>query len=119
MPKMENKINIIHATGVEELTEKEKQLVNKLLNEYYIKIQKRLKNMSSLEFRVKEYGKSGERWLTKKKKFSIHVKINSDKFYEADYADWDLARTIHKVMNKLMNEIEHKLHSSDQHRKTS
>ncbi len=108
-------IKIIYATGIDELSEKEKQLVDKLLNEYYVKIKRQLKNEFFLEFHIKEYKKTGERWLTKKKKFSVHVKINADKVYEADYGDWDLARTIHKVMNKLMNEIEHKTHSSNQH----
>ncbi|MEK6873024.1 MAG: hypothetical protein AABW90_03355 [Nanoarchaeota archaeon] len=111
---MEN-IKVIHATGIDKLTEKEKQLVDRLLNEYYVRIQRQLKNLVSLEFNIKEYKKTGERWLTKKKKFSVHIRINSDKVYEADYGDWDLARTIHKVMNKLINEIEHKQHHSDQH----
>ena len=54
----------------------------------------------------------------KKKKFSIHIRIDSTKVFEADYADWDLARAIHKTLNKLMNQIEHQFHVSDQHDKS-
>jgi len=116
-----DKIRIIHAAGVEELSEKEKQLVNRLLNEYYPRIQRQLKNLTFLEFHVKEYEKSGKgetklgKETNKRKKYSIHVRIDANKVYEADYSDWDLARAIHKTLNKIMNKIEHELHSSDQH----
>jgi hypothetical protein len=119
-----DKIKIIHAKGVEELTEKETQLVNRLLNEYYVRIQRQLKNFTSMEFHVKEYEKAGkgrqkmeESEKKKKKKFSIHIRIDANKVFESDYADWDLARAIHKALNKLMNQIEHEFHVSDQHDK--
>jgi|TARA_B100001971_G_C18265688_1_gene592063 hypothetical protein len=119
MVNITDKIKVIHAAGVNELTEKENQLINRLLNEYYIRIQRQLKNFASFEFHIKEYEKAGKGNIekAKKKKFSVHVRVDATNVFEADYADWDLARVIHKVMNKLMNEIEHKLHSSDQHHK--
>ena len=120
-----NKIKIIHAKGVEQLTEKETQLVNRLLNEYYTRIQRQLKNFTSMEFHVKEYEKAGkgkkkmeDSEKKKKKKFSIHIRVDSTKVFEADYTDWDLARAIHKTLNKLMNQIEHQFHVSDQHDKS-
>jgi len=104
-------IGIIHAKGVDLLTEKEKQLTNRLLNEYYVRIQRQIKNLTVFSFDLKEYKKEG-----KAKKFSVHIRVEAPtRIFEADYADWDLARTIHKVLNKLMNEIEKRLHSSDQH----
>ena len=103
---------IIKITGIEKLTEKEKQIVNKLVERYYPKIKRQLKDKFFLEIHIKEYelGK-----LSKRKKYSVHIKIAGEKFFEADYGDWDLARTIHKVMNKLMNEIEHEYHVLNQH----
>lgn len=112
---MENQEKIIHATGTEKLTEKEKFLVNKLLNEYYERIQRQLKNQIFLECNIKEHETTGK--ISKARKYSVHVKISGTKVFEADYADWDLARAVHKTMNKLMNEIEHKFHSSEQHLK--
>lgn len=111
--KISDKIKIIHAAGTSEITERQKQLINRLLNEYYKKIQRQLKNQASIEFHIKTYEKEG-----KAHKFSIHARVDSPlKPIEADYADWDLARAIHKTMNKLMNEIEHLTHASDQHDK--
>ena len=115
-----DKIKIIHASGTSAITEKQKQLINRLLNEYYQKIQKQLKNEVFLEINIKLYEKAGKPATKpgKSNKFSIHIRIDSSaKTFEADYADWDLARTIHKVMNKIINEIEHNFHSSDQHNK--
>ena len=106
-------IKIIHAAGIDTLNEKQKQLVNRLLNEYYKKVQRQLKNEVFFEFHIKNYEKDG-----KSKKFSIQIKVVVGiQVFEAKASDWDLARTIHKVMNKVMNEIEHKLHVSDQHSK--
>jgi len=106
-------IGVIHAKGVDLLNEKEKQLVNRLLNEYYSRIQRQIKNLTSFNFDLKKYEKEG-----KAQKFSIHIGVEAPTgIFEADYADWDLARTIHKILNKLMNEIEKRLHSSDQHLK--
>jgi len=106
-------IKIIHAKGVELLNEREKQLVNRLLNEYYGKIHRQLKNEVSFEVHIKTYQKEG-----KAKKFSINVRaVFGRAVFEANADDWDLARCVHKVMNKIMNEIEHKFHVSDQGRK--
>jgi hypothetical protein len=109
-------MNIIRLTNGELLTEREKQLANRLLNEYYPRIQKRLKNVTSLEAHIKEYEKPGK--LKKAHKFSFHVKaIAPTQVFEADSFDWDFARTVHKALNKLMNRIERNFHSSDQHPK--
>lgn len=120
MVNISSKIKIIHASGTDLITEKQKQLINRLLNEYYQRIQKQLKNEVFLEINIKLYEKTGKPATKpdKSNKFSIHIRIDSStKTFEADYADWDLARTIHKVMNKIINEIEHNFHSSDQHDK--
>jgi len=112
-----NKIKLIQGSGIKEFGEKETQLVNRLLNEYYVRIQRMLKNLVSFEFNIKKYEKVGKD--SKVKKASVHCKVDSAAgVFEADYADWDLARCVHKVMNKIINEIEHKFHSSDQHDRT-
>lgn len=101
----------IEIKGVELLDDKEKETANQLLNEYYPKIKIKLKNILSLKAHIKEYHKEGKR-----KKYSIHVEaIAPAKIFEASAFDWDFARTLHKAMNKIMNEIEHRLHISNQH----
>jgi len=101
---------LIHITGIETLNEKQKQLVNRLFNLYYKKVKRQLKNEVSFEVHIKSYEKEG-----KANKFSINVRVVVGReVFEANADDWDLSRSIHKVMKKIMSEIEHKLHVSNQ-----
>lgn len=102
----------IEISGIELLNEEEKEIVDKLFSEKYKKIQRMIKNDISLKINIKEYKKEGKR-----KKYSIDVGVFSSfkKIFKANAFDWELARTIHKVLNKLTNEIEHQLHISEQH----
>ena len=105
--------NIINIRGIELLSERQKQLVNRLLNEYYKRIFRMIKNLTVFEVTIKEYEKEG-----KQQKFSFNVKVVSPAgVFKADGFDWDFERSLHKALNKVMNEIEHKLHSSEQHDK--
>lgn len=107
-----NKMGEIELTGIELLTNIERATANKLINEYYKKIQRELKDLTTLKVHIKEYGKKGD-----KKKYSINVQtIIAKKVFQANAFDWDFARTLHKVMKNIENEIENRLHSSDQHK---
>lgn len=100
----------IDITGIENLTEEERGIADKLLNEYYSKIQRLVKNVLSLKVNIKEYDKNG-----KKVKYSINIEvIFSGKTMSSSSWDYDLARAIHKSMIKIENEIEHRFHSSEQ-----
>jgi len=102
----------LQTKGFEALTEKTKAEFEKLWAEYSVKIERRLKNAESCKIHLKEYSPGG------KTKFSIHaLVIYAGKSMEADSSDWDLRRTFHKVFNKIEQEIEHKFHVSDQHRR--
>ena len=101
----------IQIKGIDILTEQEKRLANKLLNEYFPKIKRQVKNIISLKVHIKEYEKEGKR-----KKYSINIKIiNSTDVFEANADNWDFARTMHKVLNKIENEVENRFHPSEQH----
>ncbi len=102
----------IKLKGDELLNSEEKALLDKLIDEYSLKIEQKLKK-ASLDLHIKVYDKEGQR-----KKFSLNLRAFSPaKTIEASDADWDFARTSHKVFNKLMNEIEHQFHVSDQHKR--
>ncbi len=93
------------------LDEKERETADRLIDEYYSKIQRMLKNDFLLKIHFKEYDKEG-----KKKKYSINAEaIFSGKMINSSSWDWDLARAIHKSMRKIENEIEKKFHISEQH----
>ena len=101
--------NLITLSGLNLLTKIEKDKVNEILSKFYNKIQRHFKEPIKLESHSKEYNVEGKR-----KKYSVHIKIHTTRNFEADYADWDVSKTLHKVLNKLSNEIEKKFHVSDQ-----
>ena len=104
-------INKIEVKGIESLGEQEKATVNNLFDSYYIKIQRKIKSPLSLKIHIKEYNKEGKR-----KKYSINAEaISSGKIFKANSDDWNLTATIHEVFGKLLTQVEHKFHSSDQH----
>src|SRR3989344_1832916 len=62
----------IQVKGIELLDEKEKKIADKLLDEYYTKVQRKIKNLTSLKIHIKEYNKDGKR-----KKYSINAETVS------------------------------------------
>ncbi len=106
-------MELIQIKGIKNLIDEEKKLFNKLLNEYYPKIQRKLKNIIFLEVHIKKYEKDGKR-----KKYTINIKVvDGANVFEANAHNWDFARTMHKVLKKIENEIESRFHSSEQHPK--
>ena len=104
-------INLI-TKGFEILTGKTRDDFQKLWEEYSEKVERRLKNVESVRIHLKEYSPGG------KTKFSIHALVSyAGKSMEAEASDWDLRRTFHRVFNKIEQEIEHKFHVSDQHKR--
>ena len=104
---------MLQTIGFDVLEERDKKDFEKLFNEYSVKIQRKLKNISSFAIHLKEYEKDGLR-----KKFSVPVRVVAPtRIFEADAANWDFKRTLHKVFNKLEQEIEHKFHVSDEHKR--
>jgi len=100
----------IEIVNAEVLKEKEKEIANKLLEEYYFKIKRMIKKEFLLKTNFKEYEKDG-----KKVKYSINAEaIFSGKMINSSSWDYDLARTIHKAMKKIESEIEHKFRVSEQ-----
>ena len=98
----------IQVKGIHLLDEAERIMADELIKEHYAKIQREFKGISSLIIQFKEYKKE-----SKRKKYSVNVKaIAPGNMFESEVADWDLAKTIHKAMNKIKSEIEHKLHVS-------
>jgi len=102
------------------LDEKEKdkiELVESLLTKEGEKLERKIGEEIFIEFIVKTYGKM------KVNEFEIVVRVFcsektkcSKHFFEANVVDRDLIKGTHKILDKLDNEVEHKMHMSD-HRK--
>ena len=101
----------LQTIGFEILAEKTRNEFQKLFDEYSKKIERKLKGAQSFRIHLKEYNLGG------KTKFSIHVLVNySGKSIEADAADWDLKRVVHKVFHKIEEQVEHLFHISNQNK---
>ncbi len=101
----------VEIKGLELLDEKEQETAERVLKDYYPKIQRTVKTPLSLKVHIKEYKKEG-----KGKKYSINAeaRFSGIKLLSSSSWDWDLARAIHKALIKLETEIEHKFHVSEQ-----
>ena len=101
----------IQIIGMDEIEDDlEKGTVNKIANLYYEKIQRSLKNVTSVVLHVKSHSKGG-----KAKKWDMRVKVIAPtKIFEAQESDWDLARSLHRVFRNVEREVEHKLHTDSQ-----
>lgn len=99
--------------NTEILTEEEIRVTNSLIGEYSPKIKRLVKMPISLKIHFKGYEKNAQ-----KKKYSLHAEIIfAGKTLNAEAWDYDLSRAIHRVMEKIETEVEHKFHSSEQHPK--
>ena len=102
------------------LNEEEKKTLDRLLNEYYEKIKRELKKEIVVNLNLKIYekgGKGGKDKDGKGRKYSLNLKIVNSVVFKSDSDDYDLAKAIHKAFNKVMSEIEHRLHVSNQNKK--
>ncbi len=103
----------VETIGFDVLSGEEKNIFDKLTQEYLAKIEMKLKNLSSIKVHLKDYSKEGKR-----NKYSIHVKfIGPTKIFEASACDWDFARTLHKMFKNIEGEIENRFRSSDQNKR--
>ncbi|MBI2147155.1 hypothetical protein HYU19_01610 [Candidatus Woesearchaeota archaeon] len=105
----------IQYSGLEEVDDAGRQILDKLSAEYHDKIQRQLGTPASLQVHIKVYSKEG------KKKYSIHVKaVAATRLFQSTKAhDWDLARTLHKAFQDIEHQIKHKLHTDEQRPKVS
>ena len=100
----------IQVIGINVLDDKEQEAANTLINDYYQKIARELKNVTSVSVHLKAHSKGG-----KKKKYDIRIKaLAPTRTFESQESDWDLARTLHRVFKNVERQIQHKLHIDEQ-----
>ncbi|MBI4441667.1 hypothetical protein HY639_05855 [Candidatus Woesearchaeota archaeon] len=101
----------IQYKGLDLVSDEQRVVLDKLSAEYYDKIQRSVHNKTfSLVIHVKKYeDKAGGEGKEKKHaKFSVHVRaIAPSKLFEASAADWDFARTLHKVFREVELVVQH------------
>lgn len=94
----------ISYVGLKNLDDLETAKIKNLSIEYCEKFERDLGKDALLILHLQKYKVEGKR-----AKYSIHAKINSPSLIlNANAADWDLNRVLHKVLKKFKGEIEHK-----------
>ncbi len=108
-------MNEIEFEGAEELNESERFQLDKIAESYLNKIRRKIKNDFLLRIKLKEYHRDGKK--DKAHKFSIKAQIKTSTIgIDSEAHDWDLNRTLHAALDKLLSEIEHRFHVSEQGR---
>lgn len=99
-------VETIRFVGLNELEKTQQKKIKDEATKYYEKFERCLRDITSFTVHIKEYKKEGA-----KCKYSLHVRLNApSKTFEAEKADWDLERTLHKTFKALDNEIKHYSH---------
>ncbi len=109
----------IQYIGAKELTPAERETLDRLSTEYYPKIARMFRNMTSLviHIRLHELSGKGKREETaKRRKYGIHIRALAPTriFTSTKATDWDFARTLHKSFADLQNMIKKGLHADEQ-----
>ncbi len=109
------KYDTISYVGLKDLEEADQEIIMRLAEENFPKIQRLVKNKVELIIDVKRYHKEGHT-----AKWSIHVKASTPGhvFDSTKAADWDLARTMHKAFDDIKKQIAHRLHSDAHYEKS-
>jgi ribosome-associated translation inhibitor RaiA len=105
----------IQLNGIEPLTENEKKEVNSIVEKAAEKFDRELNNDFLLKIALKQSGAVKDN-PAKKKKYSVHAELSGAMMFEASAEEWDLKKVLHMVIGKLDYEIEHKYHSTNQHK---
>ncbi|MBW2967862.1 hypothetical protein KY362_05230 [Candidatus Woesearchaeota archaeon] len=93
----------IQYKGLSELEDVDQAMVRTLTEEYYPKIQRELKNVTSLVVHIKGSSKGGHRT-----RYELGVRAEAPtRIFESHTEEWDLARGLHKVFKDIEREIQH------------
>ena len=105
----------IQIVGIKDLDDMEIDSVNRLANRYYGKIQREIQNVTSLVIHIKAHDKQG-----RQKNYSVHVKaIAPTKIFASTKSiDWNLEKALHGSFRDIIRQMQHRLHTDDQNKKT-
>ena len=110
MAKEVTKQSIIRYIGLKDLEDIDQDVVTRLTEEYFPKIQIIVKHIMEMVVHIKRYKKTGHR-----SKWAVHVRAQtpSHVFESTKAADWELPRTMHKAFKDLESQVKHKFRSGN------
>jgi len=107
IPKF-GELEFVQFVGLTELPAAAQQTIKDIATLGFEKLQRDLKTISTMVVHIKTYDKEGNR-----QKYSLHVRLNAHThvFESCKSHDWDLARAMHKAIDDLHHQINHKFHT--------
>ncbi len=104
----------IQIIGIKDLDDMEVDAVNRLANRYFTRIYREIKKIRSLAIHIKSYDKEG-----RQRKYSVHVKLIAPTriFVSTKADDWNLEKALHESFRDIIRQLQHSLHTDDQHDK--
>ena len=104
--------------GFDDIEKDKVGMIEEIINREGGKIEQKMGEEIFLEINVKKYGK------VKVNEFEISLRLFcsektkcSKHFFEVNVTERDLIKGIHKILDKLDNEVEHRMHFSDQRKR--
>ena len=110
----------IQYIGAKDITPAERNTLDKISSLNHHKIQRMLKNMTSLVVHIKIYeaaGKGKKEEGKKRRKYAIHIRALAPTriFTSTKAVDWDLAKALHKSFTDMENIIGKSMRPDEQH----
>ncbi len=105
----------LQLNGLEVLTPIEQKAVTSIAEKAADKFDRELNNDFLLKLTVKQSGAVKDN-PDKKKKFSVKAELSGPIMFESSAEEWDLKKSVHSAIEKLDYEIEHKYHTTNQHK---
>ena len=97
------------------MDEPERFELNKMVENYKEKIKWKTKSDFILKIVIKTHSKKADDKDNKRKHYSLQATIKGEsQTIDASADDWDFNKAVHLLFDKLLTEIEHKYHSSEQ-----
>tara|TARA_Y100000310_G_C20668295_1_gene808840 strand:- start:2171 stop:2614 length:444 start_codon:yes stop_codon:yes gene_type:complete len=101
-------MGILRYVGIRSLAKLEQDKVKTLMLKYMEKLDRYFVNYNC-KIHLKTHDVEG------RPNYSFHARIfNPDFLFSAKADDWDLNKTVHKLMKKVLTEAEHKFHKGEQ-----
>ena len=95
--------------GLKDFDKAEQEKIKLLTKESCVRLDRDMPT-STLILQIKKHAATGKRV-----NYSAHARVNAPSYLlEAKADDWDLAIVLHKVFNKLIHQIQHKLRTEGQ-----
>lgn len=106
----------IEIKGLELLSETEKNELNKEIINYSEKLKWKTKTNFRLKIAIKVHSKKADDKDNKRRRYSVQAMLKGETSnFDASAEDWNFNKVCHIIFEKLLNEIEHRYHSSEQH----